>query len=104
MVVSSFHLTMVLCLILIVTLEPLKRLAYCSGLGADMLKEIILILMLMLMLMLMLRPGGGHVEGDQGETGEESQRDTTAKVESHDFDKSENKAFDVQSRWRDTTM
>ena len=104
---------MVLCLILIVTLEPLKRLAYCSGLGADMLKEIILILMLMLMpmlmlmlmimLMLMLRPGGGHVEGDQGETGEESQRDTTAKVESHDFDKSENQAFDVQSRWRETT-
>ena len=54
MVVSSFHLTMVLCLILIVTLEPLKRIAYCSGLGADMLKEIILILMLMLMPMLML--------------------------------------------------
>ena len=25
---------------MIVTLEPLKRLAYCSGLGADMLKEI----------------------------------------------------------------
>ena len=32
-----------------------------------------------------LRPGCGHVEGDQGETREESQRDTTAKVESHDF-------------------
>ena len=47
------------------------------------------------LLMLMLRPGGGHVEGDQGETGEESQRDTTAKVESHDDYKSENKAFDV---------
>ena len=61
-----------------------------SGLGADM-----LLLLLMIMLMLMLRPGGGHVEGDQGETGEESQRDTTAKVESHDDDKSENKAFDV---------
>ena len=78
-----------------------------SGLGSDMLKEFILmfmhLLLLMLMLMLMLRPGCGHVEGDQGETGEESQRDTTAKVESHDFDKSENQAFDVQSRWRETT-
>ena len=52
----------------------------------------------------MLRPRGGHVEGDQGETGEESQRDTTAKVESHDDDKSENQAFDVQNRWRETTM